>query len=200
MARTRGGPARRRCTRSGSSSERSKFYHFRLWYRERFGPLLREVLLSPAALGRTALRPAELRAQVEEHLAGRANHTLQSQRRAHHGAHPPRAALAAGGDVVSELQNALAPAHIDVCICTHRRPHRLRAAAARAADAQRSDGRFVHAVIVVDNDPEASRRARGARLAPRARAWPSVTRTSPSPTSPAPATGRCRWRAARWWR
>ena len=59
---------------------RHKFYHFRLWYREHFGPLLREVLLSPAALGRSVMRPAVLRGMVEAHLAGRANHTLALHR------------------------------------------------------------------------------------------------------------------------
>lgn len=56
---------------------------------------------------------------------------------------------------MSELLHLLAPAHIDVCVCTHRRPHRL-ARLLRALESQRTDGRFVHAVIVVDNDPEAS--------------------------------------------
>ena len=56
---------------------------------------------------------------------------------------------------MSELLHLVAPARIDVCVCTHRRPHRL-ARLLRALESQRTDGRFVHEVIVVDNDPEAS--------------------------------------------
>ena len=57
-----------------------KFAHFRLWYRNALTGVLREVLLSPAALGRSVYRPPTLRRMVDSHLAGRANHTLALHR------------------------------------------------------------------------------------------------------------------------
>ena len=57
-----------------------KFAHFRLWYREALAGVLRDVLLTPAALGRSVYRPLVLRGMVESHLAGRANHTLALHR------------------------------------------------------------------------------------------------------------------------
>jgi asparagine synthase (glutamine-hydrolysing) len=57
-----------------------KFAHFRIWYRQALAGVLREVLLTPAALARSVYRPEALRQMVQAHLAGRANHTLALHR------------------------------------------------------------------------------------------------------------------------
>jgi asparagine synthase (glutamine-hydrolysing) len=51
-----------------------KFYHFRIWYRERLGSYLRHAIDSSTAL--SCFRPGVARRLVSEHLAGRCNHTL----------------------------------------------------------------------------------------------------------------------------
>lgn len=55
---------------------RHKFYHFRVWYRDRLGEVLRERLLDPRTLRRGLFQPRRLEAIVREHLAGTHNHTL----------------------------------------------------------------------------------------------------------------------------
>ncbi len=59
---------------------RHKFYHFRTWYRGPLAPTVRQVLLDPAASRRPYLNRAEVERIVEEHVAGRANHTLEIHR------------------------------------------------------------------------------------------------------------------------
>lgn len=54
---------------------RHKFYHFRVWYRDRLAGYLRDVLLDPGASRRSHLEPGRLRSLVQEHLAGTHNHT-----------------------------------------------------------------------------------------------------------------------------
>lgn len=56
---------------------RHKFYHLRLWYRTRLAEAIRSVLLDPAALNRAYLRKGVVETIVNEHIQGRANHTLQ---------------------------------------------------------------------------------------------------------------------------
>jgi len=59
---------------------RHKFYHFRLWYRDRLADYVREVLLDERTLGRPHFNPAYLRAMVAAHTSGRRNHTLEIHR------------------------------------------------------------------------------------------------------------------------
>jgi asparagine synthase (glutamine-hydrolysing) len=53
-----------------------KFYHFRTWYRDRFATMLRERLLDPATLALPFLDARAVAGVVDDHLAGRRNHTL----------------------------------------------------------------------------------------------------------------------------
>jgi asparagine synthase (glutamine-hydrolysing) len=55
---------------------RHKFYHFRVWYRDRLGGSLQEVLLDTRTRQRGLIEPQRLQALVREHLAGTHNHTL----------------------------------------------------------------------------------------------------------------------------
>jgi len=59
---------------------RHKFYHFRTWYRHELAPYLKEVLLDRRTLERSFVRPELLRRIVDEHVSGRANHTLDLHR------------------------------------------------------------------------------------------------------------------------
>jgi asparagine synthase (glutamine-hydrolysing) len=54
---------------------RHKFYHFRVWYRDKLGAYLREVLLDPRSKTRPYLRSGNLEKLIDEHLAGTRNHT-----------------------------------------------------------------------------------------------------------------------------
>jgi len=56
---------------------RHKFYHFRLWYRDHFGALLRERLLDPLTLSRLGLERRAVESIVEGHISGRCNYTLE---------------------------------------------------------------------------------------------------------------------------
>jgi asparagine synthase (glutamine-hydrolysing) len=56
---------------------RHKFYHFRVWYRDRLGKYLKDVLLDPATGRRAHLNPSRLEPLVNEHLAGTHNHTTE---------------------------------------------------------------------------------------------------------------------------
>ena len=55
---------------------RHKFYHYRVWYRDRLAPYLKEMLLDSAARSRPYLRGGGLEKLLIEHLAGGLNHTL----------------------------------------------------------------------------------------------------------------------------
>ena len=59
---------------------RHKFYHFRIWYRRVLADYVRDTLLSQRALQRSCYQPQALRAFVEGHTEGRANHTLELHR------------------------------------------------------------------------------------------------------------------------
>ncbi len=59
---------------------RHKFYHFRVWYRDRLSGYLNEVLLDPRARGRDYLNGKELHRIVDEHTRGVANHTSEIHR------------------------------------------------------------------------------------------------------------------------
>ena len=54
---------------------RHKFYHFRIWYRDRLAPYLKEVLLDPRTSSRPHLAPRGLENLLKQHLAGTHNHT-----------------------------------------------------------------------------------------------------------------------------
>ncbi|MFZ0825989.1 MAG: asparagine synthase-related protein [Verrucomicrobiia bacterium] len=56
---------------------RHKFYHFRVWYRDRLGAYLKEVLLDPRTKSRSHVQGARLEALVNEHISGRRNHTTE---------------------------------------------------------------------------------------------------------------------------
>lgn len=59
---------------------RHKFYHFRIWYRRQLADYLRDVLLRPDAAVHDYYAPGAVRRMVEDHIAGRANHTLDLHR------------------------------------------------------------------------------------------------------------------------
>jgi asparagine synthase (glutamine-hydrolysing) len=54
---------------------RHKFYHFRVWYRDRLAAYLQDVLLDPRTSQRPHLAEGRLKTLVGEHLAGTHNHT-----------------------------------------------------------------------------------------------------------------------------
>src|SRR5437870_1803629 len=56
---------------------RHKFYHFRIWYRDRLSRFVREVLLDPRSRSRSYFKRGALETLVEDHLAGRRNHTSE---------------------------------------------------------------------------------------------------------------------------
>ena len=56
---------------------RHKFYHYRVYYRDRFAKYLREVLLDPRTCSRPYLRRGRLEQMVEAHLGGTGNYTLE---------------------------------------------------------------------------------------------------------------------------
>jgi len=54
---------------------RHKFYHFRVWYRDKLAGYLKDVLLDPKASTRPHLASGRLKTILAEHLAGTHNHT-----------------------------------------------------------------------------------------------------------------------------
>lgn len=56
---------------------RHKFYHFRVWYRDRLANYVRDMLLDPRTLARPYLRREAVEAVVNGHLSGRANYTRE---------------------------------------------------------------------------------------------------------------------------
>ena len=56
---------------------RHKFYHFRVWYRDKLGDYLRDMLLARDARSRQYLRPGILERMIRSHLDGRANFTSE---------------------------------------------------------------------------------------------------------------------------
>jgi asparagine synthase (glutamine-hydrolysing) len=59
---------------------RHKFYHFRVWYRDRLGDYLRDVLLDPRSLARPYLDGHRAEEIVRQQLDGRANWTEELHR------------------------------------------------------------------------------------------------------------------------
>lgn len=59
---------------------RHKFYHFRVWYRDRFARYLRDVLLDPRALARGYVEGRVLERALSAHIAGSANYTSEIHR------------------------------------------------------------------------------------------------------------------------
>jgi asparagine synthase (glutamine-hydrolysing) len=59
---------------------RHKFYHFRVWYRRELAPFVQDLLLSANATAPSWYRAGVLRRMVIDHVAGRANHTLDLHR------------------------------------------------------------------------------------------------------------------------
>jgi asparagine synthase (glutamine-hydrolysing) len=55
---------------------RHKFYHFRVWYRDRLGDYVKKVLLDPLSLSRPWLRANMVKQLVNDHVSGKANHTI----------------------------------------------------------------------------------------------------------------------------
>lgn len=54
---------------------RHKFTHFRLWYRDELSKYIREMLLDSRSLSRPYLQRNQVEVMVEQHCAGRRNHT-----------------------------------------------------------------------------------------------------------------------------
>lgn len=59
---------------------RHKFYHFRIWYKEKLGDYLKETLLQKDALERGYFRPEAIERMVREHTTGAANWTRELHR------------------------------------------------------------------------------------------------------------------------
>jgi asparagine synthase (glutamine-hydrolysing) len=59
---------------------RHKFYHYRIWYRDRFAGYLKEVLLDGRARSRSYLNGAAVERIVNDHTSGRGNYTLELHR------------------------------------------------------------------------------------------------------------------------
>jgi asparagine synthase (glutamine-hydrolysing) len=56
---------------------RHKFYHFRVWYRDKLAGYLKDTLLDSKTLSRSYLRKARLEQIVNDHVSGRANYTSE---------------------------------------------------------------------------------------------------------------------------
>jgi asparagine synthase (glutamine-hydrolysing) len=56
---------------------RQKFYHFRIWYRDRLAKYVREMLLDPKTLSRPCLNPQKVQEVVQGHLKGDRNYTTE---------------------------------------------------------------------------------------------------------------------------
>jgi len=56
---------------------RHKFYHFRIWYRDRLAHYLRNILLDHQSLSRSYLNGYYLKKMVQQHTGGRKNFTIE---------------------------------------------------------------------------------------------------------------------------
>jgi asparagine synthase (glutamine-hydrolysing) len=56
---------------------RHKFYHFRIWYRDKLASFVHDALLGPRARQRSYFTPRALQALVEAHVSGRRNYTSE---------------------------------------------------------------------------------------------------------------------------
>lgn len=59
---------------------RHKFYHYRIWYRDRFANYLKAILLDRRALSRPYLNASTVERIVNAHTSGRGNYTLELHR------------------------------------------------------------------------------------------------------------------------
>lgn len=56
---------------------RHKFYHFRVWYRDKLAAYLKEMLLDPRTRSRPYLQGIQLDRMVNSHIAGTHNYTVE---------------------------------------------------------------------------------------------------------------------------
>jgi asparagine synthase (glutamine-hydrolysing) len=56
---------------------RNKFYHFRIWYRDKLSQYLRDVLLSPRTITRPYINGKRLKDIVLSHTDGKRNFTVE---------------------------------------------------------------------------------------------------------------------------
>jgi len=56
---------------------RHKFFHFRVWYRDKLGAYLKEMLLDPKTLSRPYVRKGALESMVRDHVSGTRNYTTE---------------------------------------------------------------------------------------------------------------------------
>jgi asparagine synthase (glutamine-hydrolysing) len=56
---------------------RNKFYHFRIWYRDRFSQYLKDILLDPRTLTRPYLKGKFFEKNLLSHVAGKRNYTVE---------------------------------------------------------------------------------------------------------------------------
>ncbi len=59
---------------------RHKYYHFRIWYRDRLSSYVREILLDPRTKRRSFLRGQNIEEMVKAHIKGTANYTSEINR------------------------------------------------------------------------------------------------------------------------
>ena len=59
---------------------RHKFYHFRVWYRDKLSGYLKDVLLDSRSRSRSYLNKPYLEAMIQGHIAGTSNHTSEIHR------------------------------------------------------------------------------------------------------------------------
>jgi asparagine synthase (glutamine-hydrolysing) len=59
---------------------RHKFYHFRVWYRDKLASYVKEILLDPRTLQRPYFQSRVLKNMVNSHIEGRQNWTLDIHR------------------------------------------------------------------------------------------------------------------------
>jgi asparagine synthase (glutamine-hydrolysing) len=59
---------------------RHKFYHFRVWYRDKLSEYLKGILLDPRSRNRPYINGSYLETMVREHTSGRRNHTSDIHR------------------------------------------------------------------------------------------------------------------------
>ena len=59
---------------------RHKFYHFRVWYRDKLSEYLQDTLLDARSRNRPYLNGRNLEVMIREHVDGRRNHTSEIHR------------------------------------------------------------------------------------------------------------------------
>src|ERR1041385_2039659 len=56
---------------------RHKFYHFRVWYRDKLSEYVQDMLLDPQTLSRPYLNGGRLKKIVNDHIKGKRNYTTE---------------------------------------------------------------------------------------------------------------------------